>query len=106
MYVDQEKKLEHPHILAELSFGFLRFLTTKKYLTILWTPAIQYAFPFGNNDIWERQKQVSKALTTMTFIRNRAAHLEPVFRRDLKMDFNLTCILMEWINPDARAWFE
>lgn len=37
--------LTHGSITAELSFGFWRYLTTKRYLTTLWIPAIQYAFP-------------------------------------------------------------
>lgn len=78
-----KKSVEHSRVLAELSFGFWRFLTSKRYLTSLWIPATQYAFPHGHKDARTRQQQVSAALTDMTFIRNRAAHLEPVFRRNL-----------------------
>lgn len=79
------KQVDHPHVVAELSFGFWRFLTTKGYLTTLWVPAIQYALPHGHEDAWKRQQQVSKAMHGMTFIRIRAAHLEPVFRRALTL---------------------
>lgn len=99
-------RADHPRLVAELSFGFWRFLTTKRYLTTLWIPAIQHAFPHGDKDALKRQQQVSKALQGMTFIRNRAAHLEPVFRRDLDADFRRACLLMEWIDPNARAWLE
>lgn len=99
-------RVDHPHLVAELSFGFWRFLTTKRYLTTLWMPAIQHAFPHGDKDALKRQQQVAKALHGMTFIRNRAAHLEPVFRRDLAADFRRACLLMEWIDPNPRAWLE
>lgn len=35
---------------------------------------------------------------------NRAAHLEPVFRRDISADLHRACLLMGWIDPNARAW--
>lgn len=94
----------HGKILAELSFGFWRFLTSKRHLTSLWTPALHEAFPFGNQDIWSRQKEVSRALVTMTLIRNRAAHLEPVFKRNLSRDLAQAELLMSWIDPNATAW--
>lgn len=96
----------HSKVLAELSFGFWRFLTSKRYLTSLWTPALQHAFPNGHKDIWTRQKQVAALLTDMNFIRNRAAHLEPVFKRNLKKDFENAHRLLCWIDPNAAAWLK
>ncbi len=98
-------KNTHSKVLAELSFGFWRFLTSKKYLTTLWTPALYRAFPYGDKDIWTRQKQVARLLGNMTFIRNRAAHLEPMFRRDVERDVAEARALMGWIDPQALAWF-
>ncbi|WP_244198232.1 hypothetical protein [Nocardia neocaledoniensis] len=37
----------HGKVIAELSFGFWRYLTASRYLTLLWTPALHRAFPFG-----------------------------------------------------------
>ena len=98
-------KNTHSKVLAELPFGFWRFLTSKKYLTTLWTPALYRAFPYGDKDIWTRQKQVARLLGNMTFIRNRAAHLEPMFRRDVGRDVAEARALMGWIDPQALAWF-
>ena len=42
----------------------------------------------------------------MTFIRNRAAHLEPVFKRDVQRDIVDARLLLSWVSPDAAAWFE
>ena len=98
-------KSTHSKVLAELSFGFWRFLTSKKHLTTLWTPALYRAFPYGDKDIWTRQKQVTRLLGNMTFIRNRAAHLEPMFRRNVERDVEEARILMGWIDPQALAWF-
>lgn len=32
--------------------------------------------------------------------------IEPAFRRDPHADFLRASLLMEWIDPDARAWLE
>lgn len=96
----------HGDILAEVSFGFWRYLTSKRYLTTLWLPALQRAFPHGNEDAWTRQKQVSNLIGRMTFLRNRAAHLEPVFRRDVQQDIDQARLLLSWVSPDASLWFD
>ena len=72
----------------------------------MWTPALQYAFPNGNKDIWTRQKQVTTLLSDLNFVRNRAAHLEPVFKRDFSKDFENAHTLLGWIDPNAAAWQE
>ena len=45
-------------------------------------------------------------LGNMTFIRNRAAHLEPVFRRNVAKDNTEARHLMHWVNPEALLWFD
>lgn len=94
----------HGKILAELSFGFWRYLVSKRYLTALWIPVLNNAFPQGATDIRTRQQEVSSALVTMNFVRNRAAHLEPVFKRDLQKDLADAQRLLSWVNTDAASW--
>lgn len=100
------RKVCHGSIAAELSFGFWRFMTSRRYYASLWVPAVHRAFPYGDSDLRVRQQQVSAVLADINHVRNRAAHLEPVFRRDLDADFRRACLLMEWIDPNARAWLE
>lgn len=99
------KPLTHARIVPQLTLGFWRFLTSKRYLTTLWLPAIQHAFPYGHPDPLERRRKVSFALTTLNDARNRAAHLEPVFYRNVQSDFDRARELMSWIHPDAALWF-
>lgn len=97
---------EHSDVVAEISFGFWRYLTSRRYLTILWIPALHYAFPHGKGDARTRQKQVSWLISRMTSIRNRAAHLEPVFNRDIQQDFADARLLLSWVSPHATLWFD
>lgn len=91
-------------MVAELSFGSWRFLTTKKYSTTLWTSALHRAFPHGDTDIWTWRQQMSRLHGNMTFIRNHAAHLEPMFRRDVERDLAQAQTLMDGRDPHALAW--
>lgn len=95
----------HSRIVAELPFGFWRYLTAKRYLTELWVPAIHHAFPHGNPDIRVRRAEVSALLEKLNVARNRAAHLEPVYERDLHQDYEDAHTLLGWISPEAAKWF-
>ena len=76
----------HGKVVAELSFGFWRYLTTSRYLTSLWIPALASSFPHGDPNITTRRLLVEHKLSTIGFIRNRAAHHEPIHRRNLARD--------------------
>ena len=97
--------VDYDKIIAELTFGFWRFLTTRRYHASLWVPALHKAFALGDPDLRKRQKDVSALLSDMTLIRNRAAHLEPVFRRNVERDIENARLLIGWIDADALAWF-
>jgi len=100
------KKAEiHGKVIAELSFGFWRFIVTRRYLTSLWIPALHKAFPHATvADIAGRQTAVDKALRNLAFLRNRAAHHEPIHRRNLLGDERASVVIAEWIDPTAGAW--
>lgn len=97
--------IDHDRVVAELSFGFWRFLTTRRYHASLWVPVLHKAFPQGDPDLRVRQREVARLLGNMTFIRNRAAHLEPMFRRNVERDVAEARLLMGWVDPQALAWF-
>lgn len=40
----------------------------------------------------------------LTFVRNRAAHHEPIHHRDLERDLDSALMLMRWVSPDAAGW--
>ncbi|ALG85541.1 hypothetical protein [Gordonia phthalatica] len=94
----------HDHVVAELGFGFWRYLTAQRYLTSLWVPALGKAFPHGYRDLRERRRGVERRLTALTIVRNRAAHHEPIHRRDLRADLRAAVELATWVHPDAGAW--
>ena len=96
----------HDKIVAELSFGFWRFLTSRRYHASIWVPALHKAFSFGDSDLRKRQRETARLLGNMNFLRNRAAHLEPIFRRNIARDIAEARCLMRWVDPEALLWFD
>lgn len=76
----------HGRVIAELPLGFWRYLVESRYLTALWIPATHRAYPGGASDLRTRQKDVAFRMQQLNFVRNRAAHHEPIHARDLGKD--------------------
>ncbi len=94
----------HGKVVAELSLGFWRYLAASRYLTALWTPGLYAAFPEGPSDKLQRQRQVDSHLQRLLLVRNRAAHHEPVHRRDLLRDLQASVEIASWIAGEAGHW--
>jgi hypothetical protein len=99
------RKLHRPEtpgrVVAELNFGFWRFLLAKRYEATLWTGHLRHAFP----DLQPQSRvAVYRALDELHTLRNRIAHHEPVHSRDLTADTVTIYRLLDWINHDVRAW--
>ncbi|HSV65564.1 MAG TPA: hypothetical protein VLJ59_06615 [Mycobacteriales bacterium] len=94
----------HGKVIAELPLGFWRYLVASRYLTSLWVPATHAAFPGGAGDLRHRRAAVEARLQRLAFVRNRAAHHEPIHRRSLDQDLAAAVELTRWICSDAAAW--
>ncbi|MGL5930116.1 MAG: hypothetical protein ACRCY8_14385, partial [Dermatophilaceae bacterium] len=94
----------HGKVIAGLSFGFWRFLVATRYLTTLWIPALHNAFPYGQGDSRTRRVEVERLIRDLATVRNRAAHHEPIYRRDLRRDHSAALRLTGWVDPAAALW--
>lgn len=88
-------------VVAELSFGFWRFLLASRYEATLWTPHLRDAFP---NLSPQKRSLVYSSLSEMHTVRNRIAHHEPIHARDLARDAQTVTRLLDWIDTDVGAW--
>jgi hypothetical protein len=68
-------------VVAELPFGFWRFLLAGRYERPLWLPCLRGAFPglAGRG----MRRDVHDALRDLHLLRNRIAHHEPIHNRQL-----------------------
>lgn len=94
----------HGRVVAELSFGFWRYLVGSRYHTSLWVPALHRAFPHGPRDLRKRRAAVERRMGQLHNVRNRAAHHEPIHQRDLRRDFADAIELLGWVDPVAAEW--
>jgi hypothetical protein len=94
----------HGRVIAELSFGFWRYLVESRYHTSLWVPDLHRAFPHGPSDLRGRRNEVRRRMQQLHFVRNRAAHHEPIHARDLQRDHDYAVELLGWIHPTAAEW--
>jgi hypothetical protein len=86
-------------MVAELTFGFWRFLLTARYEASLWTPALRHAFTSGLS-----RRTVHDTVEHINMLRNRIAHHEPIFQRPLADDLAAITTLLHWISPPAADW--
>lgn len=97
-------EVAHGRVVAELTFGFWRYLVGSRYHTSLWVPALHRAFPHGPGDLRKRRAAVERRMGHLHNARNRAAHHEPIHQRDLRRDHSDAIELLGWINPIAAEW--
>jgi hypothetical protein len=88
-------------IVAELNFGFWRFLLAHRYQTVLWAPALRLAFPHLQP---RRRDLVYDPVQRLNKLRNRIAHHEPIHPLDLPALHEDLRRIVGYIDPAAEAW--
>jgi len=85
-------------VVAELPFGFWRFLLTSRYDRILWRTCLYRAFPR------QRRRSVEVVMARLHELRNRIAHHERIHNRDLPQLHTDALTAAGWVCPDTAAW--
>lgn len=94
------KPIDDGQTIAELSFGFWRYLVARQYRTTLW-PALAGGFPHAPD---RALSTVEKPLARLHQFRNRLAHHEPVWNKNLRKHQEDIHALLGYIDPDLSAW--
>src|SRR5699024_7998637 len=68
-------------VIAQLTFGFWRYLTSAAHEVTLWRPALHHAFPTGT-----ARPDVDARLGRLHSLRNRVAHHEPLDRKSTRLN--------------------
>ena len=90
------------HVVADLTLGFWVKLLANGYHQRLWVPALQFAFPHSTG----LRRDLHRDLERLRKLRNRAAHHEPVFARNLADDHAKVLLVLATISPAARTWVD
>lgn len=94
-------------VIAELKLAFWSSLFTARHDVRLWENRIATAFPHSPyEDEKKLRKEVRNKIEDIRLLRNRIAHHEPVFTRNLRKDLQGMEELIEYRSPEAKAWVE
>lgn len=91
----------HGKIVAELTFGFWRYILASTYQTTLWSPALRHAFPHHRT---RDRAAVYDPVNHLHLLRNRVAHHEPIHTLDHAALHDELLRVAGWIDPAAAAW--
>jgi hypothetical protein len=87
-------------VVAELGFGFWRFLLASRYEHTLWLHAVRHGFPGAKGD----RTRIERPVTRLHLARNRIAHLEPILDRDLAADERSINNVIKSVCPATANW--
>ena len=100
-----------PRIVATLSFGFwvsllgsggrLESGRRANYEMTLWRPALRQVFAHRAT---LTRRQAHGPLNELRILRNRIAHHEPIFTRNLTADYARILEVLGWISPGIQTW--
>lgn len=90
-------------VIPELSFGFWRFLLTKRNGAMFWSSVLQTAFPEVRNG---DERALFERVGRLHRLRNRIAHHEPIFGRRLDLDHRDSLLVSGAVCPVTAAWAE
>ncbi len=88
-------------VVAELMFGFWRFLLDKRYQPTLWAQALRHAFPHLQP---QRRVEVYDPVYALVRLRNRIAHHEPVHHLPLHARHDDLLRVAAYLDPAIEAW--
>ena len=111
--VRDRRENNSPQVVAALSFGFWISLLGSggrteagrkaNYEMTLWRPALRCVFAHCAK---LNRRQAHCPLNALRILRNRIAHHEPIFMRNLTEDHERILDVAGWISPTTRAWID
>jgi hypothetical protein len=100
--LEKRRKAPSPGaMVAELNFGFWRYLLTKKYSSTLWPVVGRAAFP---NMDHQRPQSLWARMGRLNDLRNRIAHHEPIHWRHIDRDLTDCLMAIRAVCLQAEEW--
>jgi len=95
-------------VVAELKFAFWESMLTARHDRALWRPHFRVAFPHADNTtpIHQARDRARSALRDVRKLRNRIAHHEPIFTRNIADEYAKMHDIVSWRSPVAAAWMD
>lgn len=94
------KQATEGQLIAELPFGFWRFLAARQYQTTLW-PDLASGFPHAPT---RARRGIETPVAHLHDLRNRLAHHEPIWNKPLEERRKEIYTVVSAINPQLCRW--
>lgn len=94
------KPLSDGQVIAELGFGFWRFLLAHRYMTTIW-PDLSYAFPYAPD---RQLVSLEQPVARLWEIRNRIAHNERIWNQPIRELHDDALLVLGYIDPYLAQW--
>lgn len=86
-------------VIAELPFGFWRYLSSTAHEKTLWVPCLHRAFPRGTD-----RREIDQPVGRLHQLRNRVAHHEPLLRTNVAGRLADLTRVASLINPELGQY--
>jgi hypothetical protein len=95
-------------VIAELKFKFWETMFTGRFDARLWNPNLSSVMPFiaAAVTVQQARKRIHDDLESLRALRNRIAHHEPIFTRNLADDYQKARELIAFRCPHTAAWMQ
>jgi len=93
-------------VVADMNFGFWERILLGAQHPIIWNTQFDPCFPGSpaTQSPTARREELRRDLERIRKLRNRVAHHEPIFMRDLRGDLDLISKIVKWRSPTASRW--
>jgi hypothetical protein len=95
-------------VVADLKFIFWEKMFTVRHDSRLWDNHLRRVLPFAPStlSVQSIRSQVNSDIRDIRQLRNRIAHHEPIFTRQLSDDYTKILKLIEWRDDTASLWLD
>ncbi|OOR87523.1 hypothetical protein B0181_10220 [Moraxella caviae] len=94
-------------IIPELPFVFWQSLFTSRFDDGIWRKHLKTCFCHTEiSDLAQFRSDLHRDLEMVRKLRNRIAHHEPIFNRDLKADYERILKIVGYCSKDTKIWLE
>ena len=95
-------------VIAELKFIFWERMFTSRHDRAIWNRNLRTVLPNvdANKTVQELRTEAYQTLGSIRDLRNRIAHHEPIFRRDIQAEYDRIKKVVSWRSAVAADWLD
>jgi hypothetical protein len=95
-------------VVAELKFVFWQKMFTTRHDKVIWIPQLRQAFPHApqHTTVSALRSTIYNDVEVIRDVRNRIAHHEPIFSRDIGKEYETMHKLVSWRDPTTADWMQ